>query len=288
VYLVTLLTLFTHLQLNLLGRFIYLDSVSVFTERGHEQELVGNISSSSSTSNGSKRGLSFDTERKYLTFSWFVLNVGWKRCVERVRKVVEEVVGSMSLKQVTTYESMIELITTIRQRVEYEDAEQKIPFDFSQFLLPTEGGESEVLRQGTVAAAAEAPSASDAAYQMNDELQQLLDETRDFLESPNFKAVISSCVEETFDLLLKSLKPAYYPVEQTQPQPQQITPVGAGAEEVTVEVVESKEIPLAGFLPHMTRVVHQVVNGVPNLFVDVVSSQPDLKAFSVVVYTGWE
>lgn len=42
---------------------------------------------------GGRKGVSDETERRYLTFSWYVLNVGWKECVARVQKAVEEVVG---------------------------------------------------------------------------------------------------------------------------------------------------------------------------------------------------
>ena len=36
-------------------------------------------------------GVDAETERKYLTLSWWILNVGWKDVGERVRRGVEEV-----------------------------------------------------------------------------------------------------------------------------------------------------------------------------------------------------
>jgi peroxin-3 len=35
--------------------------------------------------------ISEETERKYLTLSWWILHVGWKDVGERVRRAVEEV-----------------------------------------------------------------------------------------------------------------------------------------------------------------------------------------------------
>lgn len=35
-----------------------------------------------------------DVERKYLTFSWWLLHEGWKKVEVRVREAVEDVVGS--------------------------------------------------------------------------------------------------------------------------------------------------------------------------------------------------
>jgi peroxin-3 len=38
-----------------------------------------------------REGVDPETERKFLTLSWWVLNVGWKDVGERVRRGVEEV-----------------------------------------------------------------------------------------------------------------------------------------------------------------------------------------------------
>lgn len=38
-------------------------------------------------------GLGKEDERRYLTFSWWLLNEGWKGVAERVKSAVEEVVG---------------------------------------------------------------------------------------------------------------------------------------------------------------------------------------------------
>lgn len=39
-------------------------------------------------------GVSKDTERKYLTFSWWLLHRGWRIVGDRVQSAVEDVVGS--------------------------------------------------------------------------------------------------------------------------------------------------------------------------------------------------
>ena len=38
-----------------------------------------------------REGVDAETERKFLTLSWWILNVGWKDVGERVRRGVEEV-----------------------------------------------------------------------------------------------------------------------------------------------------------------------------------------------------
>lgn len=75
IYLVNLVSSMTCVQLSLLGRYVYLDSIEI-----DQDENVA-------------RSISDETERHYLTLSWYLLNVGWKACMERVQKAVEKVVG---------------------------------------------------------------------------------------------------------------------------------------------------------------------------------------------------
>ncbi|KAJ3187669.1 peroxin [Gaertneriomyces sp. JEL0708] len=267
VYLTTLLILFTHLQLNLLGRFFYLDSVVAFSQDMHERQLTGTA--------GSRRGVSDGTERKYLTFSWYILNVGWKRCVARVKKAVEEVVGSISLKEQVSFASLMDILEKVRLNIEADDTSP-----MTSFLLPEEGKEEEVLRAGGGAEA--------DAFTVDAELRGLLDETRDFLESEDFKKVVGKCLDEGFDILAKQLKPSFF-AEETMKAKSGIMELAEGdSGEAFTNEAKGKQILFAGVLPIVSRIVHNIVNGVPNVFVEVISTQPDLKAFSVVMYTGWD
>ena len=115
-YSITLLTIFTNIQLSLLGRYKYIQSV-IQLERDedarsrlqHEPSLSSMLLSSLVDTVGSRdiealldeqtgleegiwrEGVDAETERKYLTLSWWILNVGWKDVGERVRRGVEEV-----------------------------------------------------------------------------------------------------------------------------------------------------------------------------------------------------
>ncbi|KAJ3174623.1 peroxin [Geranomyces variabilis] len=282
VYLVTLLIVFTHLQLNLLGRFFYLDSVVAFSQVDHEQEIKGTV--------GGAKGVSDETERKYLTFSWYVLNVGWRQCVKKVQTAVEDVVGSMSLKELITYNTVIDIITRVREKVE-NNPDGSAGVSPSTYLLPEEGHEDEVLRAG---------GCSNDAFVMDASLKELLNETRDFLESADFHKVVTSCFDEAFDLLLKQIRPTFFTDPDYKLPRSAVTEVRDGADDAAAAGVmtsgssspepapQGKSLPLAGVIPAVSRLVHNVVNGVPNIFLEVLSAQPDLKAFSVVMYTGWE
>lgn len=100
IYSMTLLTLFTHMQLSILGRSKYIHSIiqAEQEERLREQmmdaslfSLLWNGDVSEEAETQSAEVISEETERKYLTLSWWILHVGWKDVGERVRRGVEEV-----------------------------------------------------------------------------------------------------------------------------------------------------------------------------------------------------
>jgi peroxin-3 len=115
-YSITLLTIFTNIQLSLLGRYKYIQSV-IQLERDEDarsklqyetslssilfQSLIDptglpDIEALLGQQTGLEEGIwregvDAETERKYLALSWWILNVGWKDIGERVRRGVEEV-----------------------------------------------------------------------------------------------------------------------------------------------------------------------------------------------------
>lgn len=119
VYTITLLSLFTAVQLNLLGRSRYIDSVraSERAERARDQildfSLTGILAREAvaklvdveaiwpawilgDTEDGNEDDEILDaipeeTELRFLTLSWWLLHVGWKDVAARVRSSVESV-----------------------------------------------------------------------------------------------------------------------------------------------------------------------------------------------------
>jgi len=91
-YSLTFLTLLTQVQLNLLGRFTYVSSVVALSNTTDASYRVESPSTKGSVS-ATNGQLDFQTEKKYLTFSYWLLHEGWRRWSDKVRDVVEEVVG---------------------------------------------------------------------------------------------------------------------------------------------------------------------------------------------------
>lgn len=87
IYSVTLLTMLTHIQLNLLGRFTYIWSVSVLNKSEPTIRLQ---------QEGAEPDVGFlhpHIERMFLSASWWLLHRGWKGCAKRVQEAVDEIIS---------------------------------------------------------------------------------------------------------------------------------------------------------------------------------------------------
>lgn len=275
-YSLTFLTLLTQVQLNLLGRFTYVSSVialSNTTDASYRVDAPAVKGSLSSTAGQ----LDFQTEKKYLTFSYWLLHEGWRRWSEKVRDVVEDVVGGISLKKAFTSKDFSDLLEEIRSRLEYtEDMEgERVPVNMREYMLPDEASdEREVLRAGGV---------DEFDLVVDPVLRNLLDETRDFIDSADFTTVLSSTLATTFARFNLALQPTFNPFLLSPPQ--------SGNSAVIAEIEDDEDIdravPLVTLLPLVARQVHLIINGVPNEYVESLAMVKELQAFSAIVYSSF-
>ncbi|KAL2911712.1 peroxin [Polyrhizophydium stewartii] len=316
IYLINLLAIFTTVQLNILGRYFYLDSVVAFSNGdaagdGEQDSATGLLGAAGVPGEQKmfghveRRHVSVETEQKYLTFSWYLLNVGWEQCVVRVRSSVEKVVSSISLKESTGFNELSSIIADIRKEFERDSDKRELMHRMDTYLLPAEGDEGSVLKEGGITIE---DGGSKVPYVLDPDLKRLLDDTRDFLEGPDFEFVLKACLDESFDLLLSQFRPSFFTNDAVGPRTRsgrlsheasQAAAAATGAQPSVLDqalaqdaeaesVAQSKMMPLATVLPIVSRTVHHIVNGVPNLFLDVITSNPKLQALSVLVYTGWD
>ncbi|KAJ3510473.1 hypothetical protein NLJ89_g4654 [Agrocybe chaxingu] len=176
-YSTTLLSLLTTLQLTLLARSKYVASVIHQAQEEHiREQLQEELSVTNLLINGMGLGgaggagvalerllsggpvdeegteeedqleallraetISEEVESKFLTMSWWLLHVGWKDVMERVRRGVEEVFEGVSLKTKLAAVDLHRLISDVRRRVEheitFEGTEKRT--DFLSSLLPS-------------------------------------------------------------------------------------------------------------------------------------------------------
>ncbi|KAK3845191.1 MAG: Peroxin-3 [Linnemannia gamsii] len=276
-YSLTFLTLLTQVQLNLLGRFTYVSSVIALSNTTDESYRVDSPAVKGSLSSTAGQ-LDFQTEKKYLTFSYWLLHEGWRRWSERVREVVEDVVGGISLKKTFTAKDFSDLLVEIRSRLEYtEDKEgDRIPVNMREYMLPDEASdEREVLRAGGV---------DEFDLVVDPTLRNLLDETRDFIDSADFTTVLSSTLATTFARFNLALQPTFNPFLLSPPQTNSSSAVIA---EIEDDEDIDRAVPLASLLPVIARQAHLIINGVPNEYVESLAMVKELQAFSAIVYSSF-
>ncbi|KAJ1979924.1 peroxin [Dimargaris verticillata] len=301
-YCLNLLTVFVYLQLNLIGRFIYTESLATISQgRNTAASAEPNSTKpptpaamSASTETSGARRLPFAIEQSYLTFSWWFLHVGWQACHERVAAAVAEVLNGVSLKQKLTHLELMDLIDQVRTKVEKSDQGQTVLGKrFLSSLLPATDQD---LRR-TLTEGGANPSALS-----HPQFQQLLNETRDLLESTDFELVCTRCLDRSFVLLNDTLHQFYpeLPLATATAQSRtfaaaqdQIIELSESAGQGSVDLVEEfanfqvdePRLALATLIPRVTREVHQLLNGFPNQYLDAITKVSELQAFSAIIYT---
>ncbi|KAJ5926754.1 hypothetical protein N7516_008527 [Penicillium verrucosum] len=284
VYTLSLLTVFTHIQLNLLGRRNYLSSVislatppanaSTISLEDHDDELTQTL------------GDDFETNRRYLAFSWWLLHRGWKDVMGRVQAAVEEVFGPLNPREDISLAKLSELTLQIRKKVEGSTEDERRSQKWLSCLLPPAEEEEHVLRESGVEGVAD-PSSSQTASK----LRHLLDETADLIDSPSFSLVLTLLNNEGFSTLIDQRcaadafkAPTSTSAPETAPQSfdsiATVVPLAANSERKTK---------LANLLAVMTRQTHVIGNGAhpPNEYLVAMDQNVrELEAFSAVVYSS--
>ena len=70
-------------------------------------------------------GNDFETNRKYLTFSWWLLHRGWKEVMANVENAVKEVFGSVIPREDIPLERISSLILDVRKAIEGVTPEER-------------------------------------------------------------------------------------------------------------------------------------------------------------------
>ena len=283
IYTLSLLTLLTRIQLNLLGRRSYLSSV---ISLAHAPSSSSSPISLENHEDGAAQtyGNDFETNRRYLTFSWWLLHRGWQLIQANVEAAVKEVFNPLSLREDVTIEKLASLILEIRKRVEGSTDQDRKAKRWLPYLLPPKDQEDVVLAesgmQPTPPTPPSPPSISTSQPQSNQTtLRRLLDETADLIDSPPFSYVHTLLLDAGFTQLSKALTEEAF---QTEPQ---------DGEQIVQDVTSSMDakVKLAAVLAVVTRQAHQIGSGVPNLYLQAMENVSELEAFAAVVYSNqWE
>lgn len=122
-YTLSLLTLLTRIQLNLLGRRNYLASVVSLAAPAQESKI--NLENHDDDNFEHAYGNDFETNRRYLSFSWWLLHRGCIDLMQKVTEAVKEVFGSLNPREEITLAHLSTLTLEVRKRVEGATEEQR-------------------------------------------------------------------------------------------------------------------------------------------------------------------
>ena len=126
IYTLSLLTLLTRIQLNLLGRRNYLASVvSLAAPQSTTEGARINLENNDDDNFEQAYGNDFETNRRYLSLSWWLLHKGCIELIEKVRTAVKDVFGLVNPREEMTLERLSELTLEVRKRVEGATEEER-------------------------------------------------------------------------------------------------------------------------------------------------------------------
>ncbi|KAJ3709315.1 hypothetical protein LUZ61_013020 [Rhynchospora tenuis] len=178
----TMLTLYARVQVNILGRHLYLEMT-----RSDGSQLLGEESDA----------LSKIEKQEYLTTADYLSTYGFNSLVMNMRNAVSQV---MKTKQLNSQFSMETLQETMMEILDLfmGVGSDLVLFNWVDYILPE-----------TAAQYREMSSADDASTLMDfTKLEQLISETRAVLSSSDFKTVVEISLRKGVDLLVDEMKGA--------------------------------------------------------------------------------
>ena len=306
IYSMSLLILLTRIQLNLLGRLNYLSSV-VSMAQPPPPERAGSISLENHEDvDAANFGNDFETNRRFLTFSWYLLHRGYAQIMSKVRTAVEDVFGNISPNEGMAQQRLSELVLEVRKKVEGATEQERYNTRWLPYVLPPrEEEESLLVESGVITppstssggeGASESPPASKRASYVDTStgpLRRLLDEAADLVDSPSFSRLHMLNLNSMFSRLIDTKVIATLFPNQHSPPP---SDASSGAHpriqelDSAVTVVPGEpRIKLASILAILTRQAHTIGNGSspPNEYLSGVDAEvKELDSFAAVIYTS--
>lgn len=287
----------TRVQLNLLGRRSYLSSV-VSLATGSNSATIS-LENNDDDNSAQAYGDDFEVNRKYLTFSWWLLNKGWLDIAQRVEAAVRQVFGQTNPRDQLSLETFAAMTSQVRRLVEGSAAfsdptapgPATAPTKWLPFLLPPPDMEEYVLRESGIlddSAASvtraqeeegqsppkeQQPSPPPSSPSSTASLRRLLDETSDLIEAPAFTHVLTQLLDAGFATLLdtKLAQGAFdlpaapaQPSSTSEPPPPTIDATGAavvGPEQLRQRRRAEHKVLLPKCLSVLTKQAHAIGAG---------------------------
>eukprot|EP01135_Chromosphaera_perkinsii_P004651 Nk52_evm44s292 gene=Nk52_evmTU44s292 len=268
VYVFCFLVVFLRVQLNVIGRYMYIDSMDKLEKSG---KLDPSLSPKKMRKKGGEEEISVsefsltpEEQKFYLLFAQYSLRDGLTKIIECVQRAVKSKVENISLKEKLSEMDLRRILDDIRFEVE-SDQSGKLSGNsvgtscFWTFVFPGPGEERAFLEkelQSEVCLDGENSSAFGG----------VLEETRGLLQNTDFTIVLENCLNVLFNTLMHNLDPFF--------------------KEAVVD--GDGKLPLAKIVPLMTGQIHSMFETPGNASVDELSELPILEQYSAIIYTSFE
>ncbi|XP_078262026.1 peroxisomal biogenesis factor 3 [Rhinoraja longicauda] len=248
VYSTCMLVVLLRVQLNIIGGYIYLDNAAL-------------------GKNGTTPLAPPEVQQQYLSSIEHLLGDGLNELITVVKKAVQNVIGSLSLKQSVSLQELEKYLGEIRQQVEQpcNSSESEITeitkSPLCWYLIPDE----------------EATLTSQASGLTEKDLTTLkiLNETRDMLESTDFSTVLNSCLNRGFSRLLDNMAEFFKPTEEAETQNGKINSLS------------NAKLPLAKIIPIINGQIHSTCSETPSHFVQDLLLMDQVKDFAANIYEAF-
>lgn len=307
-YTISLLTLLTRIQLNLLGRRTYLSSVvSLASPPTGQQASVISLENNDDDNYDNVYGSDFETNRKYLTFSWWLLHKGCKDIATKVEQAVKEVFGPVNPREDISLERLSALILEVRKKIEGATEVERSEQKWLPCLLPPRDQEEAVLREQGISSSAESPQSNTDVEEgllaehtgdaklinISASLRRLLDETSDLVDSPTFTHVLTQLLNTCFTNLVDA-HVASEAFKIPRPSPENLLDP-----ETRIVEISDRKVKLAQTLAIFCRQAHAIAagsgdvdeisaaeGGTVNEYLTAIDQVKDLEAFAAVIYSS--
>ncbi|KAG9901343.1 Peroxin-3, partial [Aureobasidium melanogenum] len=287
--------------LNLLGRRTYLSSVVSLANPPNPSDSTRiSLENNDDDNYDNVYGNDFETNRKYLTFSWWLLHKGTKDIVAKVTAAVTDVFGPINPREDMTLERLSELILEVRKKVEGATEAERREHKWLAYMLPPRDQEDHVLSESGIDAMSTSPAPQETSQDpmhassstsSNASLRRLLDETSDLIDSPTFTHVFTQVLNATFSHLI-DYRVATEAFKISPPAPDSLS---------RITEISDKKCKFAQTLAVFCRQAHVIAAGSSepddlvaaesvgsqvNEYLGAIDQVKDLEAFAAVIYSS--
>ncbi|KAI3635868.1 hypothetical protein MIR68_006506 [Amoeboaphelidium protococcarum] len=291
-YIYNLFNLLLQVQLNMVGRYTYLESLdAIDADKVVYPVRSGDIDGNVQAGDHHHRTklLSAEVEKQYLSLSYYFMNVGMKQIVDMVLQCTKDVFADVALSQKLSHDDLIQKVILICEQVDAHMLDGDTP-QVQSLLFPSlnplnsdDGvGIERWIKKSLYGEQIELSAVNVAVSQ---QLINLCQETVDLLQSKDAQIAL----QDTLKASQEHLQQLYLPEDQVTAMKtsskEHITKVEDDTDDGP-SIVELQYSPLALHLPKFARLTHNILTPFPNTLAKVLDKNcNDMKAFCAVIYT---